>query len=128
MSSYLRIYRPDHPKAAKNGWVFEHVAIAEDALGKRLPRGAEVHHVNEDPEDNAPANLVICQNRGYHKLLHVRTRIVRAGGDPDAQRICSRCGLQPFSAFNRFRAGLQRLCRRCQSDYCRSYGRVLRER
>jgi hypothetical protein len=26
---------------------------------------------------------VICQDRAYHMLLHMRERIVRAGGDPN---------------------------------------------
>lgn len=52
----------------------EHTFIAEQALGKRLPPGALVHHVDGDELNNDPANLVICPDRGYHNLLHKRTR------------------------------------------------------
>lgn len=52
----------------------EHVHIAEQALGKKLPTGAEVHHVNLLPWDNRPENLVVCPNRAYHKLLHKRMK------------------------------------------------------
>ena len=45
-----------------------HRRRAELALGKPLPRGAEVHHADGTTGDNAP--LVICQDRAYHMLLH----------------------------------------------------------
>lgn len=49
-----------------------HRRRAELALGKPLPRGAEVHHADGSMRDDAP--LVICQDRAYHMLLHKRMR------------------------------------------------------
>ncbi len=81
-----------------------HVVVAERALGKALPAGAVVHHVDENGLNNAPSNLVICQGRGYHALLHVRTLVVRAGGDPNTQKMCRSCGIaKPFELFYRRR-------------------------
>jgi hypothetical protein len=54
--------------------ILEHVHIAEKALGKHLPKGAVVHHVNEVRSDNTPTNLVVCPNNAYHYLLHRRMR------------------------------------------------------
>ena len=55
--------------------VYEHVYLAEKALGKKLPKGAEVHHMNNKPWDNYTSlNLVICPDREYHKLLHKRMK------------------------------------------------------
>lgn len=70
---------------------YRHRIIAERALGKPLPKGAEVHHVDGDKRNDAPVNLVICQDRKYHNLLHVRARVIGAGGNPNAQRICYVC-------------------------------------
>lgn len=49
----------------------EHVARV---LGYALPRKAQVHHVDENPRNNANTNLVVCEDAAYHKLLHRRMR------------------------------------------------------
>ena len=68
----------------------EHVRIAERAIGKPLPKGAQVHHVNFDRSDNAPSNLVVCPSARYHQLLHIRTRALDATGNANA-RLCMFC-------------------------------------
>ncbi len=92
----------------------EHVVIAEQALGKPLPKGAHVHHVDEDKHNNANANLVICQDAAFHHLLHLRARIVRAGGDPNIQRLCYRCKLlKPINAMVKRHSGRRNLTSEC---------------
>ncbi len=73
-NGYALIYNPGHPRADVKGYVYEHILIAEKALGKPLPPKVVVHHVNET-KDSGP--LVICQDDNYHKLLHKRMRARR---------------------------------------------------
>lgn len=91
----------------------QHIRIAERALGHKLPNGAQVHHVDGDGRNNANANLVICQSLAYHKFLHMRTRIIRAGGDPDTQRLCGTCKqLRTFAEMGKGPL-ISRSCLRC---------------
>lgn len=54
---------------------YEHIFLAEKALGKRLPPKAVVHHMNRKPYDNfTPLNLVVCPDQAYHMLIHKRGR------------------------------------------------------
>lgn len=80
-----------HPNASKNGNIGEHILVVEKALGHYLPRGAQVHHVNSVRDDNRNENLVACQNRSYHRLIHIRKRALEACGNPD-YRSCANCG------------------------------------
>lgn len=59
-------------------------------LGRPLPKGALVHHVNEIKSDNRHCNLVICQDTAYHALLHRRMKAKAACGNADWER-CSIC-------------------------------------
>lgn len=68
----------------------DHIVLAERALGKPLPKGARVHHVDYNKRNNAPENLVICPSESYHKLLHIRTDALDACGHA-SWRKCSFC-------------------------------------
>lgn len=116
---YKKVTIHGHPKADPQGHVYIHVLAAERAIGKSLPPKAMVHHVDDDGTNNANRNLVICQDQAYHKLLHVRAKVVRAGGNPNAEKFCRDCDrCRPFAEFNRSTnhksTGLQSICRDCQ--------------
>ena len=60
-----------------------HITRAEKALGKPLPKGAQVHH-------HTPKELVICQNDSYHKFIHQRQRAFNACGHANWRK-CRYC-------------------------------------
>lgn len=121
------VHTPGHPRANhRHPVVYEHILVAERALGRYLPAHAIVHHVNGNSLDNRPCNLVVLESRGEHMAIHRRRRIQLAGGNPWTQQLCSGCrqckDLTAFppgrlAARSRFNA----CCRECRRQYGRKY-------
>jgi hypothetical protein len=83
MRGYWTIYRN-----GRRQW--QHIMIAEAAIGRGLPPRAEVHHVDGDGANNSRRNLVICQDHAYHAMLHKRADALRACGNASWRR-CWMC-------------------------------------
>mgnify|MGYP001557508782 CR=1 FL=1 len=64
--------------------------IVEKVLGRQLKGSEEVHHADGNPQNNLNSNLVLCPNRAYHMLLHIRMESVEITGDPN-NRKCNIC-------------------------------------
>ncbi len=52
---------------------YEHILVAQRALGRDLRPGEVVHHINGVKTDNRPENLLVCTHT-YHLALHARMR------------------------------------------------------
>jgi hypothetical protein len=75
---YSLVISYNHPRTLGDGqYVPEHILVAEKALGKPLPEKAVVHHYGELNENN---KIVICQDQGYHMLLHTRAKALKECG------------------------------------------------
>ena len=48
---------PNHPRAKRSSYVFEHILVAEALLERYLEPGESVHHRNGVRDDNRPENL-----------------------------------------------------------------------
>lgn len=87
----IMVHRPSHPRAnGNNGYVFKSILITENVLGKFLPEKVIVHHSDGNPKNETKSNYTICENQGYHQLLHQRKRAYEACGNPNWRkcRIC----------------------------------------
>ncbi len=95
-----------------------YVLIVERGLGKPIPSGSMVHHIDLNRKNDSNANLVLCQDDQYHKILHKRTRILMNGGNPNTDQLCGTChkikNRIEFDPSDRIRSGR---CKVCKRDY-----------
>lgn len=87
---YVLVMKKTHPRSDANGYVFEHILVVETILGKSIPLYVEIHHVDGNKANNTPSNLVVCQDHGFHMLLHRRQKALIACGNAN-WRECRFC-------------------------------------
>lgn len=106
-----RIWMPEHPRANSNGYVLEHIVVAERKLGRPVLLGEEVHHIDGNPKNNNPENLKVCPDRATHMAFHKVNGWSRKWGH------CRECGRtdRPHKA--------RGLCKACYKRYLRKQKR-----
>jgi endogenous inhibitor of DNA gyrase (YacG/DUF329 family) len=68
---YREVLKKGHPRAGTNGYVLEHILVAEEMLGRPLAPGEVVHHRDGNKANNDPTNLkVYASNRAHMKAEH----------------------------------------------------------
>jgi len=73
-NGYPVVYDPEHPRAKSNGYVREHILVAEQMLGRPLKDGEVIHHINEDKTDNRPENIMVFDSQSDHMKHHWELR------------------------------------------------------
>jgi hypothetical protein len=108
-NGYIIIYKSGVDKG-------EHVRIAERALGHELPPAAVVHHIDENPSNNDPSNLVVCPDQGYHMLIHQRMNALKACGNVNWRK-CWIC--KTYDDLENLRKrGTSHIHLKCEAKYC----------
>ncbi len=74
---YIVVYKPEHPRASKAGYVLEHIVIWEEIHGTPLPKGWIIHHLNGIKADNQPVNLQALPNKKHYLLLQAKAKRIQ---------------------------------------------------
>lgn len=69
-NGYKIIYNPLSKHANKYGYMFEHILIAEEKLGRELKDGEVVHHRDLNRVNNNPENLIVFKTKADHTSFH----------------------------------------------------------
>jgi hypothetical protein len=90
-NGYVMVLKPTHPRAHINGYVYEHIIVAEEKLGRPLEPGELPHHLNGDKADNRPENIEVLPSRLHHGAAHRKRTDLRVPGEANPTISCA-CG------------------------------------
>lgn len=72
LNEYRVILNPEHPRAMINenwnGYVYEHIVVAELYLGRSLKDNEIVHHLDGNRSNNRHENLLVLERSQHSKL------------------------------------------------------------
>jgi hypothetical protein len=67
---YKKILIPNHIRADKKGYVFEHIIVLEQKLCRALLPNEVCHHIDGNKLNNNPDNLINFKDQASHQSFH----------------------------------------------------------
>lgn len=67
---YIMVRLLGHHRANPNGYVMEHIIVAEEKIGRRLEKGEQVHHIDHNKANNHPDNLAVMTASEHYYIHH----------------------------------------------------------
>lgn len=74
---YIGIWKPEHSRADKQGYVYEHTLIYEKEKGILPSKNEVIHHIDMDKHNNSIDNLYLCNNKEHAQTHRSLEKIVR---------------------------------------------------
>lgn len=101
--------------------VLEHREVMERVLGRPLARHEHVHHIDRNPLNNAPENLMLVTNR-THKKQHVKYfRNETHKECPACRRVLPRTEFYPHTQKTPWRDPSSYACKACTREANKAY-------
>lgn len=99
-NGYIYVHMPNHHRAKSNGYVAEHIVIAEKIIGRDLKKEEVVHHEDRDRSNNSEDNLFVFATLGDHTRYHRNGLMIKHGDvyiSPEVSHKiinCVNCGIE----------------------------------
>lgn len=94
-NGYIMLYIPSHPRAGKDGMVYEHIIKAEEYLGRPLKKEEVVHHEDRCRSNNSKENLYVFKTQEDHSRYHKSNikEVLLSGAyySPKIEKECKNC-------------------------------------
>lgn len=104
---YRVIYKPEHHHARHNGYVYEHILIMEEMLGRSLNENEVVHHIDGNKLNNNRDNLMLFPNNAEHMKYHWKSKIEKyelsSGQKLTIQELADKAGVSYMTAYQRLK-------------------------